>query len=60
MTRLFRNARQTLANLSLRRSLPPEEPAPRSDGDRDWIENYLIGSSDQDAIWYYERRRWRV
>ena len=27
--------------------------------DRDWQEDYLIGMSDIDARWYYERRRWR-
>jgi hypothetical protein len=28
--------------------------------DRSWHEDYLIGKSDMDAIWYYERRRWRA
>ena len=23
-------------------------------------EDYLVASSDMDAIWYYERRRWRA
>ena len=27
--------------------------------DRSWHEDYLIGRSDMDAVWYYERRRWR-
>lgn len=27
--------------------------------DRSWHEDYLIGKSDVDAVWYYERRRWR-
>jgi hypothetical protein len=27
--------------------------------DRSWHEDYLIGKSDMDAAWYYERRRWR-
>ena len=27
--------------------------------DLNWQEDYLIGMSDRDAIWYYERRRWR-
>lgn len=27
--------------------------------DRSWHEDYLIGKSDMDAVWYYERRRWR-
>ena len=28
--------------------------------DRNWVEDFLVGASDQDAIWYYERRRWRA
>jgi hypothetical protein len=24
-----------------------------------WHDDYLIGKSDIDAAWYYERRRWR-
>ena len=35
-------------------------PADIDDGNRDWVEDYLIGMSDTDAIWYYERRRWHV
>jgi hypothetical protein len=27
--------------------------------DRSWHDDYLIGKSDLDAVWYYERRRWR-
>lgn len=27
--------------------------------DRSWHEDYLVGKSDMDAFWYYERRRWR-
>ena len=27
--------------------------------DRSWHDDYLIGKSDMDAAWYYERRRWR-
>ena len=27
--------------------------------DRSWHEDYLIGKSDMDAVWYCERRRWR-
>ncbi|MDP1699371.1 MAG: hypothetical protein Q8L53_00220 [Aestuariivirga sp.] len=30
-----------------------------SHDDRSWHEDYLIGKSDMDAVWYYERRRWR-
>ena len=29
------------------------------DTDCCWVEDYLIGKSDTDAWWYYERRRWR-
>lgn len=34
---------------------------PESSGhdDRSWHDDYLIGKSDMDAVWYYERRRWR-
>lgn len=24
------------------------------------LEDYLTASSDMDAVWYYERRRWRA
>jgi len=27
---------------------------------RGWVEDYMTASSDMDAIWYYERRRWRA
>ena len=27
---------------------------------RPWIEDYMNASSDVDAVWYYERRRWRA
>ena len=27
--------------------------------DRSWHDDYLIGTSDMDAAWYYERLRWR-
>jgi hypothetical protein len=30
-----------------------------SHDDRSWHEDYLVGKSDIDAVWYYERRRWR-
>jgi len=29
------------------------------DGPRDRIDHELAGLSDTDAMWYYERRRWR-
>jgi hypothetical protein len=34
-------------------------PESCSHDDRSWHEDYLIGKSDMDAVWYYERRRWR-
>lgn len=27
---------------------------------RPWIEDHMNASSDVDAVWYYERRRWRA
>ena len=27
---------------------------------RPWIEDAVNASSDMDAVWYYERRRWRA
>jgi hypothetical protein len=34
-------------------------PVSSSDSDRSWHDDYLIGKSDMDAAWYYERLRWR-
>ena len=34
-------------------------PVSFSRGDRSWHDDYLIGKSDMDAAWYYERLRWR-
>jgi hypothetical protein len=34
-------------------------PESSSHGDRSWHDDYLIGKSDMDAVWYYERLRWR-
>ncbi len=34
-------------------------PESSSHDDRSWHDDYLIGKSDMDAAWYYERRRWR-
>ena len=34
-------------------------PESSSHDDRSWHDGYLIGKSDLDAAWYYERRRWR-
>jgi hypothetical protein len=35
-----------------------KEPAP-AEGPLDRIHHDLIGLSDTDAMWYYERRKWR-
>jgi hypothetical protein len=29
-------------------------------GDRTWAEDFLVGMSDMDAIWFYERQRMRI
>jgi hypothetical protein len=34
-------------------------PESSSHYDRSWHEDYLVGKSDMDAVWYYERRSWR-
>ena len=34
-------------------------PESSSHDDRSWHDDYLIGKSDMDAAWYYERLRWR-
>lgn len=39
--------------------VPANVESSRND-DRSWHEDYLIGKSDMDAVWYYERRRWRA
>jgi hypothetical protein len=36
----------------------PERPD-RTINPNGWQEDYLIGASDIDARWYYERRYWR-
>ena len=41
------------------RSNPPGS-AHHDDAARGWVEDYMTASSDMDAIWYYERRRWRA
>jgi hypothetical protein len=33
--------------------------APRAEVPKSWAEDYLLGVSDADARWYYERRSWR-
>lgn len=34
-------------------------PESSNHDDRSWHDDYLIGKSDMDAAWYYERLRWR-
>lgn len=34
-------------------------PYSSSHDDRSWHDDYLIGKSDMDAAWYYERLGWR-
>ena len=38
----------------------PSASAHHDDADRRWVEDYMNASSDLDAVWYYERRRWRA
>jgi hypothetical protein len=38
----------------------PSASAHHDDSDRRWVEDYMNASSDMDAVWYYERRRWRA
>ena len=38
----------------------PPRSAHHDEVGRGCIEDYLTASSDMDAVWYYERRRWRV
>ena len=37
----------------------PVTSAGAHDGVSGWQEDYLLAHSDIDAMWYYERRRWR-
>lgn len=49
----------TLSNL-LNAAFSKEAPLPASpEGQADRIYHDLIGLSDTDAMWYYERRKWR-
>lgn len=38
----------------------PYVSAHHDDAERRWVEDYMNASSDMDAVWYYERRRWRA
>jgi hypothetical protein len=38
----------------------PAGSAHHDEAVRDWVDDYMHASSDMDAIWYYERRRWRA
>lgn len=38
----------------------PFAPAHQDEAYRHWVEDYITTSSDMDAVWYYERRRWRA
>ena len=38
---------------------PISATASSSHDDRCWHDDYLVGKSDMDAAWYYERRRWQ-
>jgi hypothetical protein len=48
------------------KSLLPRNPIekmsalPDENATGDWMETYLVGTSDTDAYWYYERRRWSI
>jgi len=62
MKRILTLFQTLLATLKASNDVPFSAAAP-ADGredSRNWVEDYLIGMSDQDAIWYYERRRWNV
>ena len=55
-TKLLSMALFGLAGVHIRSNAVPESS---SNVDRGWHEDYLVGKSDMDAVWYYERRRWR-
>jgi hypothetical protein len=38
----------------------PSPSAHADEAGRGSVEDYLAASSDMDAVWYYERRRWRA
>lgn len=38
----------------------PPGPVQHDEAVHGWIEDYMNASSDMDAVWYYERRRWRA
>jgi hypothetical protein len=47
--------------LTIARSIRRRQPlhAPRAEVPKSWAVDYLLGVSDTDARWYYERRNWR-
>ena len=62
MKRILTACQTLLATLKASNDVPfsAVAPADAGEGNRNWVEDYLIGMSDRDAIWYYERRRWNV
>lgn len=53
------NIREMLFLLKPRFAVPPPLPAPPEDPIHDRLDHDLVGLSDIDAMWYYERRQWR-
>lgn len=54
----MKNIFKTIGLARFSRSLPLADRQGR-DVAGSWQEDFLLGSSDTDAHWYYERRRWR-
>jgi hypothetical protein len=50
---------RTMLSTLLDTGFAKEAPPPPVEGRLDRIDHDLIGLSDSDAIWYYERRNWR-
>ena len=42
-----------------RRSPGLQSSSMSEEGNRHWHEDFIFGAFDTDALWYYERRRWR-
>lgn len=53
------NIREMLFLLKPRFAEAPPLPAPPEDPVLDRLDLDLVGLSDADAMWYYERRHWR-
>lgn len=47
------------SKLPLSKRSIPSTTGHEDEAGRGCLEDYLTGSSDMDAVWYYERRRWR-